>query len=65
MLIENTDQRSKDYSEIAKRYRPGHADYTYDSNMACATIAAAAGRRRARPRRAWPPAGWRGWSFRA
>jgi chorismate synthase len=30
MLIENTDQRSKDYNEIAKRYRPGHADYTYD-----------------------------------
>ncbi|MBC7285132.1 chorismate synthase [Hoeflea sp.] len=30
MLIENTDQRSKDYSEIAKRYRPGHADFTYD-----------------------------------
>lgn len=30
MMIENTDQRSKDYSEIAKRYRPGHADYTYD-----------------------------------
>lgn len=30
MLIENTDQRSKDYGEIAKRYRPGHADYTYD-----------------------------------
>jgi len=30
MLIANTDQRSKDYSEIAKRYRPGHADYTYD-----------------------------------
>jgi chorismate synthase len=30
MLIENTDQRSKDYSDIAKRYRPGHADYTYD-----------------------------------
>lgn len=28
--IQNTDQRSKDYSEIAKRYRPGHADYTYD-----------------------------------
>ena len=31
MLIENTDQRSKDYGEIAKRYRPGHADYTYDA----------------------------------
>jgi chorismate synthase len=30
MLIENTDQRSKDYGEIAKQYRPGHADYTYD-----------------------------------
>ncbi len=30
MMIENTDQRSKDYSEIATRYRPGHADYTYD-----------------------------------
>ena len=31
MMIENTDQRSKDYSEIAKRYRPGHADFTYDA----------------------------------
>ncbi|MFC6489867.1 chorismate synthase, partial [Nitratireductor sp. GCM10026969] len=30
MLIENVDQRSKDYSEIAQRYRPGHADYTYE-----------------------------------
>jgi len=29
LLIENTDQRSKDYSEIAARFRPGHADYTY------------------------------------
>src|SRR5271155_671071 len=27
--IENTDQRSKDYSEIKDRFRPGHADYTY------------------------------------
>jgi chorismate synthase len=31
LLIENTDQRSKDYSEIAKTYRPGHADYAYDA----------------------------------
>ena len=31
LLIENTDQRSRDYSEIATRYRPGHADYTYDA----------------------------------
>lgn len=29
LLIENADQRSKDYSEIAERFRPGHADYTY------------------------------------
>lgn len=28
--IENTDQRSKDYSEIAERFRPGHADITYE-----------------------------------
>lgn len=30
LIIENTDQRSRDYGEIATRYRPGHADYTYD-----------------------------------
>lgn len=30
MMIENTDQRSKDYGEIARQYRPGHADYAYD-----------------------------------
>jgi chorismate synthase len=29
LLIENTDQRSKDYSAIATQFRPGHADYTY------------------------------------
>ena len=29
LLIENTDQRSKDYSKIAASFRPGHADYTY------------------------------------
>jgi chorismate synthase len=29
LLIENTDQRSKDYSEIKDKYRPGHADFTY------------------------------------
>lgn len=29
LLIENTDQRSKDYSNIMDRFRPGHADYTY------------------------------------
>jgi chorismate synthase len=30
LMIENTDQRSKDYSEIRDSYRPGHADYVYD-----------------------------------
>ncbi len=29
LLIWNQDQRSKDYSEIAEKFRPGHADYTY------------------------------------
>jgi len=29
LMIENTDQRSKDYGDIANTYRPGHADYTY------------------------------------
>ena len=29
LLIENTDQRSKDYGNIANTFRPGHADYTY------------------------------------
>ncbi len=29
LLVENTDQRSQDYSEIMDRFRPGHADYTY------------------------------------
>ena len=29
LLIRNTDQRSKDYGNIAQQFRPGHADYTY------------------------------------
>ncbi|MBV9553194.1 MAG: chorismate synthase, partial [Alphaproteobacteria bacterium] len=29
LMIENVDQRSKDYRNIADRFRPGHADYTY------------------------------------
>lgn len=31
LQIENTDQRSKDYSDIRDKYRPGHADFTYDA----------------------------------
>lgn len=31
LMIDNVDQRSKDYSEIKTRFRPGHADFTYDA----------------------------------
>src|SRR5579862_7586752 len=31
LLIENIDQRSKDYSEIKDKFRPGHADFTYEA----------------------------------
>jgi len=31
LLIENTDQRSKDYGDIKDKFRPGHADFTYDA----------------------------------
>jgi chorismate synthase len=31
ILIDNVDQRSKDYGEIVDKYRPGHADYVYDA----------------------------------
>ncbi len=30
LIIENTDQAGKDYSQLADKYRPSHADYTYD-----------------------------------
>jgi chorismate synthase len=31
LIIDNVDQRSKDYAEVAQAYRPGHADYAYDA----------------------------------
>lgn len=31
VLIRNTDQRSSDYSDIRDKYRPGHADFTFDA----------------------------------
>ena len=31
ILIRNVDQRSRDYTDIADKYRPGHADYTFDA----------------------------------
>ncbi|MCB1735288.1 MAG: chorismate synthase [Gammaproteobacteria bacterium] len=33
LLIHNTDQRSKDYSDIMNTFRPGHADYTYEQKF--------------------------------
>ncbi len=33
LMIENVDQRSKDYSDIANTFRPGHADYTYQQKF--------------------------------
>lgn len=33
ILIRNTDQRSRDYSDIKDKYRPGHADFTYDARF--------------------------------
>ncbi len=31
ILIRNTDQKSRDYDDVKEKYRPGHADYTYDA----------------------------------
>jgi len=31
LMIDNVDQRSKDYAEVAQAYRPGHADFTYEA----------------------------------
>jgi chorismate synthase len=31
LMIDNVDHRSKDYSDVARAYRPGHADYAYDA----------------------------------
>jgi chorismate synthase len=39
MEVRNTDQRSKDYSEIAAAYRPSHADYTYQAKYGIRAIA--------------------------
>ena len=44
LMIENVDQRSKDYSEIKDKYRPGHAGYTYDVKYGITRLS----RRRAR-----------------
>ena len=43
LLIRNTDQRSKDYSQIKDVFRPAHADYTISINSEFATIAVVVG----------------------
>jgi chorismate synthase len=63
-MIENVDQRSKDYSAIADKYRPGHADYTYDMKYGIRDPRGGGAPRRARPRRALPPVRSRAKSFR-
>ncbi|VEI45440.1 chorismate synthase [Actinobacillus equuli] len=40
LIIKNGDQRSKDYGDIADKFRPGHADYTYQQNTAFVIIVA-------------------------
>jgi chorismate synthase len=39
MIVRSVDQRGKDYGEIAERYRPSHADYTYDAKFGIRAIA--------------------------
>ena len=43
LLIENTDQRSKDYSKIKDLFRPAHADLTYQKNTASEITGAGVG----------------------
>ena len=59
LMIENTDQRSKDYGDIKEKFRPGHADITYFRNTACATIAVAGVPRHVKPHHVWLRAAWR------
>lgn len=58
MVIENTDQRSRDYGEILDRYRPGMPIMPIRPNMASATTAAAAARPPAKRRCASQPVPW-------
>jgi chorismate synthase len=39
MIVRSVDQRGKDYGEIAERYRPSHADYTYDAKFGIRAVA--------------------------
>ncbi len=48
LIIENTDQRSKDYSKIAAQFRPAHADYTYHHKYGARDYRGGGGRSSAR-----------------
>ena len=61
LLVENVDQRSRDYSRIKDTFRPGHADYTYQQKYGIRDYrgggrASARGDRHARARRGLSPA---------
>ncbi len=60
VLVRNEDQRSKDYDDIKDKYRPGHADYTFDQKYGFRDYRGAGARRRVRRWRGWR----RGWSQR-
>ncbi len=60
LMIENTDQRSKDYSGIASSYRPGHADYAYDAKYGFRDYRGGGRYPRERRRRAWRQVRWPG-----
>ena len=63
ILIRNTDQRSRDYSDIKDKYRPGHADFSYDAKYGFRDYrgggrsSARAGRPLRRRACGWRPAG--------
>lgn len=58
MLVRNTDQRSRDYGEIAYSYRPGHADFTFDENTGSGITAAAGVPPAVRPSDGWRREPW-------
>ncbi len=53
LMIENTDQRSQDYSAIKDVFRPGHADYTYEQNTVYGITVVVAALQPAKPRCGW------------
>ena len=55
LVIDNIDQRGRDYDDIKDKFRPGHADFTYWEKYGVRTIAAADAPAPARPPCAWPP----------